>query len=275
MSILDEIVEHKREEVRRRQNRLTTQDLRRETSTRQPGRLVESLQSPESRLGFLAEVKRQAPSSGTLTSLSPGQIAAVYEEAEVEGLSVLTDQRYFGQNLETLSTVAGQTGRPRLRKDFIIDEYQVWETAYAGAEGMLLIAGILDPPQLRDYYQMARELGIDPLVEVHSGSELASLPIQPALLGINNRVLDGDFHTDLAVTERLAPDTPANSLLVSESGISTAEDMRRLDRVSAVDGVLVGTALTSGCEEPDEILKNVNRLLDYKEENTEFQEEII
>ncbi len=261
MSILDRIVDHKRRVVDRRKRSRPASALRKELRKASPGQLLDALGRNGEGLTFMAEVKRQAPSSGRLTDLSPGAIAGVYEHAGVDAVSVLTDEEFFGQSLTALQEVGRQSDRPRLRKDFVIDEYQIWETAHAGAEGLLLIASVLDPVQLRDYHEMARELGLDPLVEIHSLEEWEQLGFAPPLVGINNRTLDGDFSTDLAVTESIAPELPEETVVISESGINRPEDLERLLRTESVNGVLVGTALTRNADSPEDVAANLDPLL--------------
>ena len=269
MSILDRIIDYKRTVVDRSKREKPASALRKELRQGKSGRLLNALRRPEHGLRFMAEVKRKAPSAGRLTELSPKQIAGVYQHLGVDAISVLTDEEFFGQPLDALQEVREGSDRPRLRKDFIIDEYQIWETVHTGAEGILLIASVLDPGQLREYHAMATELGLDPLVEIHSRDEWESLGFEPPLAGINNRTLDGDFSTDLSVTESIAPDLPEETVVISESGINRPEDLERLRQTKSVDGVLVGTALTRGTESPEDVAENLDPLLNAARGRTE------
>lgn len=257
--ILDEIVESKRDEVARRREATPLEELRGRCSEREGGRLREALSGEG--VSLMAEIKPRAPSSGRLTDLSAGAVAHVYEEEGVQAVSVLTDEPFFGQGLEALDSVRGILTRPVLRKDFIIDEYQVYETAAAGADALLLIASLLSPGKLEELRARSESLGLDVLVEVHTARELASLESMPPLLGINNRTLEGDFGTDLGVTERLAPQVPRSTVLVSESGITRPEDLARLADVDGVDAVLIGTALLRDAADPGTVRERVRGFL--------------
>lgn len=257
--ILEKIVASKRREVDRRRERIPLADLRERCSEREGGRLRDALAGEG--LALMAEIKPRAPSAGRLTDLPAETVARVYEEEGVHAVSVLTDESFFGQGLEALEEVRGVLTRPVLRKEFILDEYQVYETAAAEADALLLIASILPPQKLESLRERAESLGLDVLVEVHTREELESLQSTPALIGINNRTLEGDFDTDLGVTERLAPEVPASTLLVSESGIDRPEDLTRMEDVKGVDAVLVGTALLRDAEDPAAIRERVGRFL--------------
>lgn len=257
--ILEDIVASKRREVDRRRERIPLADLRARCPEREGGRLSGALSGEG--LALMAEIKPRAPSAGRLTDLPAGTVARIYEEEGVHAVSVLTDEPFFGQGLEALEEVREVLTRPVLRKEFILDEYQVYETAAAGADALLLIASILPPGKLESLRARAESLGLDVLVEVHTRRELESLESMPALLGINNRTLEGDFGVDLGVTERLAPEVPASTVLVSESGITGPEDLARLANVEGVDAVLVGTALLRGADDPEVVRERVRRFL--------------
>lgn len=260
--ILDDIVDSKRREVARRREETPLEELRQRCSEREGGRLRESLSGEG--LSLMAEIKPRAPSSGRLTDLPAEAVARVYEEEGVQAVSVLTDEPFFGQGLEALEAVRDILTRPVLRKDFILDEYQVYETAAAGADALLLIASLLSPGKLEELRTRAEDLGLDVLVEVHTARELRSLVSMPPLLGINNRTLEGDFGTDLSVTERLAPEVPPSTVLVSESGITRPEDCVRLAAVEGVDAVLVGTALLRDADDPETVRERVRYLRDQE-----------
>ena len=169
-------------------------------------------------------------------------MARLYEENGASCISVLTDERYFGGSLERLERVRTVTTIPLLRKDFIIDAYQIFEARCAGADAVLLIAACLDDSELRDFIEIASLLAMDCLVEVHDESEMMRVKtLNTKLVGINNRNLT-TFHTDLAVTGKLSFLAPEQAFLVSESGIATAEDVRLVHRMGA-DAVLVGEAI--------------------------------
>ncbi len=213
-------------------------------------------------MAVIAEIKRRSPSKGTLCkNFNPVKIALDYERAGASALSVLTDQKYFGGSLEILKKVKKNCALPILRKDFIIDEYQIYETRLIEADAILLIARVLDAKTLKRFHSLAKELGLEVLFEVHDAADLKKVwPLKPQLVGINNRDLS-NFRVDLSITQRLASKVPKHCLLVSESGISSAKDLIQLKKYG-VKVVLVGETLMKN-KKPGEALK---QLLN----NTEF-----
>ncbi|MGM0381064.1 MAG: indole-3-glycerol phosphate synthase TrpC [bacterium] len=259
MNILEEIVENKKKEVEKRREELPLEELKGKVTGRGKYSLKESLAGGGIQL--IAEIKPRSPSRGAITDLPAEEIARVYQQGIPVAVSVLTDEKYFGQDLSTLKKVRMLLDKPILRKDFIIDPYQLYEAAVAGADAVLLIANILTAEKLEELYSLAGELGLECLVEVHSEQEIKTLPLSPSIIGINNRVLDGDFSTDLEVTERLIEQVPEDSLVVSESGISNSEDVLRLHKTEQVDGVLVGTALLDGVKTSEEVSERIEKLI--------------
>jgi indole-3-glycerol phosphate synthase len=197
------------------------------------------------RPAIIAEIKRASPSKGDiLPGLDPAAVARDYAAAGAAAISILTD-RHFKGSLEDLRNVRAAVDLPLLRKDFIFDSYQLHQARAAGADCILLIAAMLKEAELRALYAEARELGLQALVEVHNEDELRAAERAGAeIVGINNRDLH-TFATDIAVTERLLTGYSGTALVVSESGIDTPEDIRRLDRVGA-RGFLVGESLLRG-----------------------------
>lgn len=191
----------------------------------------------------LAEVKRRSPSAGEIRpAAEPGEVARAYEAGGAAAISVLTDGPFFGGSLHDLERVRESVSLPLLRKDFVVHPVQVWQARAAGADAVLLIARILDDPQLLRLWETAEDAGLDVLLEVHSGPELArALELGFPLIGVNNRDLD-TFATDLGVVLALAASVPAGVGLVAESGIRTAVDVQRLG-AAGVDAVLVGESL--------------------------------
>ena len=194
-------------------------------------------------ISVIAEIKRRSPSKGVLRkSFDAGAIARGYAKGGAKALSVLTDRKFFGGSGEALRKARAATRLPILRKDFIIDDYQVYESRLMGADAVLLIAGILSAAKLKRLAALARRLGLDCLFEVHSAAELAKvLRVKPDIVGINNRDLR-TFRVDMSVTERLAPRIPRKVLVVSESGIQKHRDLIYL-RSLGVKAVLVGESL--------------------------------
>ncbi len=192
---------------------------------------------------IIAEVKRRSPSAGEIAGeAGASAVAREYEAAGADAISVITDQNYFGGCLEDLAAVRAAVSVPVLRKDFIVEAYQVWEARAAGADGFLLIAEALDEASLAELVALGRRLGMEALVEAHGAEALERAVASGAtLVGVNNRDLR-TFVVDLATTERLAARVPGDRVLVAESGIAGAAEVRRVLNVGA-QAVLVGETL--------------------------------
>ncbi len=192
---------------------------------------------------IIAEVKRRSPSRGVLREgIDPVRTAAVYERRGAAAVSVLTDGPFFGGSIEDLRAVGRSAGIPVLRKDFIIDPFQIYEARAAGADSLLLIAGILDRERLRDYLGLSKSLGMTPLVEVHEQEDLdKAIDAGAEIIGINNRDLR-TFRTDTGKTLEMAARIPGDRIVVSESGIAARDDIRRL-MDAGVHAFLIGEAL--------------------------------
>jgi indole-3-glycerol phosphate synthase len=242
--ILDEILAHKYEELRLARRRFSAEDLeRRARAAQKPLRGFRRAlcEAPAPRV--IAEIKRCSPSRGEIRpDFDPVGCAKAYADAGAVAISVLTDERFFGGHLDYLDLVRRAVPVPLLRKDFVVDAYQIDEARVAGADAVLLIAGALSAEALIDFRARALALGMDALVEVHDEEELeGALASGADLIGINNRDLRS-FRTDLAVTERLAPRIPQGIVVVSESGIFTPEDVARLTDAGA-HALLIGESL--------------------------------
>lgn len=238
---LAEIVRTKHEEVRALRPRAA--ELRARAADRAPGLPFEAALRAPGEVRLLAEIKRRSPSAGPIRpDARPVEVAEGYRAGGAAALSVLTDERYFGGSLRVLEEVRAAVELPLLRKDFVVDAVQVAEARAAGADAVLLIVRILEQPLLESLLGYARELGLGVLVEVHDGEELErALAAGASLVGVNNRDLK-TFVTDLELSFRLAPHVPAGVGLVAESGIRTADEVRRLGE-AGVDAVLVGESL--------------------------------
>ena len=195
------------------------------------------------RLGLIAEVKKASPSAGVIAAdFDPIAIARLYEAAGADCVSVLTDEQFFQGHLSYLTRIRKEIALPCLRKDFIIHEVQLFEAAVAGADAVLLIVAALDQPQLEHLFATAEMLQMDALVEVHTEEELfRALDLGATLLGINNRNLT-TFEVDVETTERLSEEVPEGIILVSESGLKTNADARRVFACGC-NAILVGEAL--------------------------------
>ena len=235
----------KREEIERLRPR--RDELHRAALLRNDFRgFASALDAGEEKLALIAEVKKASPSAGVIVeSFEPVAIAKNYARAGVDAISVLTDERFFQGHLDYLQLIREAVAQPLLRKDFIIDSLQITEAAAAGADAILLIVAALEQDQLIALLETAATYQLDALVEVHTFHELdRALETEARVIGINNRNL-ATFQIDLGVTERLSEEVPEEIVLVSESGIRTAEDLARI-KACGVDAVLIGEALMRG-----------------------------
>jgi indole-3-glycerol phosphate synthase len=244
-NILDEIVLHKREEVTRRIAEVPLKELQ-DRAFRAPsvrnftGALLQRIERGEP--AVIAECKKASPSKGLIREdYDPANIARSYEQGGASCLSVLTDQHYFQGSDDHLVAARSACALPVIRKDFIIDPYQVYEARGLGADCILLIVACLDDAALEELAKLASELGMDALIEVHDRTELErALRLRLRLIGINNRDLRR-FVTDIDTTIGLLPDVPDDRIVVTESGIHTAADVEKL-RGHGVNAFLVGEA---------------------------------
>jgi len=243
VSVLERIVEDTRDEVHRRREVVPLARLEEVIAARPAGRpFSEALTRPG--VSLIAEHKRRSPSAGEIRAgATVTEIAQAYERGGAAAVSILTEGPHFGGTLADLEEARGATALPILRKDFIVDAYQVYEAAVAGADAMLLIVAALDPEDLAALHREALALDLDVLVEVHDEEELdVALEVVDAdVIGINNRNLT-DFSVDVERTYELLSDVPAGKTVVSESGFHTRAQIEELERVG-VDAVLIGETL--------------------------------
>lgn len=243
--VLQRILARKCEEVAERRARVPLADLRARSLDAMTTRGFESTLRSTVLAGnaaVIAEVKKASPSKGVIRAdFDPVQIAQSYAAGGASCLSVLTDVDFFQGDDRYLQAARGACALPALRKDFVIDAYQIYEARDLGADCILLIAAALDDSRLADFVSLATEIGIDVLLEVHDGEELQRALATPAsLIGVNNRNLR-NFETRLETTLELKPSIPPDRLLVTESGISTRDDVQ-LMRSHGVNCFLVGEA---------------------------------
>lgn len=203
-------------------------------------------------ISIIAEIKKASPSKGVIRQdFSPQDTAKVYEAINIDAISVLTEDRFFQGSLEYINLTKKVSSKPVLRKDFIVDEYQLYQTRAFGGDGALLIAGVLSN-RLKRFYNLAKELGLYPLVEVHNLTELENaLNSGCDIIGINNRDLK-TFKVDMKTTESLIKDIPEEIIVVSESGIKAPEDIKYL-RSLGVDAVLIGETFMRNMDNVEEI----------------------
>jgi indole-3-glycerol phosphate synthase len=246
--ILDAIVSNKKDEIAQRKRRIGLIQVRDRAESAPPPRSFASGLSGR-QVALIAEIKRASPSRGVLRGeFRLPQLAFEYARNGAAALSVLTDQKYFGGDLNDLETVRIAVDVPILRKDFIIEEYQVYESRAWHADAILLIVRVLSDSQLRDYLALAGSLGMGVLMEIHEEAEVErALAADAQIIGINNRNLL-DFTVDLATTERLAPCILAQAgvrsgkIIVAESGVFARADVERV-ALAGAHAVLVGEAL--------------------------------
>ncbi|MGD9851421.1 MAG: indole-3-glycerol phosphate synthase TrpC [Nitrospirales bacterium] len=264
--ILDRILEHKRAELRRKQNRgyLASMQTRiRDRGT--PKGFVRALEHgrTETKPALITEIKKASPSQGLMRPefkdrFEPVDIAKQYRDAGANALSVLTDQEFFQGSLDYLLAVRDAVDLPALNKEFMVGDIQFYEARAYGADCVLLIVAGLDRIQLEDFFVLATELQLDVLIETHDERELdvvlERVP-KAKLIGINNRDLN-TFSTDLGVTERLAKRIPSDKLIVSESGIHKREDVQRIIEAGA-HAMLIGESLIRA----ESIQKKIHELL--------------
>jgi indole-3-glycerol phosphate synthase len=257
-SILDQIFAAKREEVRAQRLRVTPHEIA-AAATRAPAPRPFVAALREHTPAIIAEVKRASPSKGDiLPGLDPATVARDYAAAGTAAISVLTD-RHFKGSLDDLRGVRAAVDLPLLRKDFIFDPYQLYEARAAGADCILLIAAMLNDGEMRSLAGLARELKMAALIEVHNAEELERANAAGAMLiGINNRDLHS-FKTDIATTEALLANFRDEALIVSESGIETAADIRRLHAAGA-SAFLIGESLLRGGAPRDALAQLVSAL---------------
>ena len=257
--ILDRILANKYLEVARRRSEAPIEQLREQALTQTPpGDFVAALKRA-GRPALIAECKKASPSKGLLRpEYDPAQLARTYAENGAAALSVLTDAQFFRGSLNDLSAARETAVLPVLRKDFIVDGYQVYETRAAGADAVLLIVSALRPDQLQEMHQQIVELEMAPLVEVHDEAEVdIALKLEPKLIGVNNRNLH-DFSVDVQTTARLRKIIPPDITLVAESGLHTAEDVSRVKDMGA-DAILVGEALVTASDVGAKVRELVTR----------------
>lgn len=252
MNRLQAILDHKRTEIARLLPRL--EHLRASSLLRNDYRgFATAIDRGSEGLALIAEVKKASPSAGAIVEqFDPVAIAQAYQAAGAHAVSVLTDEKFFQGHLGYLAKIRNAVGLPLLRKDFILHEAQIFEASVAGADAILLIVAALEQQELESLYNQATILGMDVLVEVHTLEELdRALDCGAQVIGINNRNL-ATFEVDLHATEEISEEVPEGIILVSESGLRTNDDSRRVF-ACGVNAILVGEALMRTGDVPAQI----------------------
>ena len=239
MDILDEIVAYKRQEIEAQKKMFPLDLLQNLCDDEERQTLSMSKSLRESSTGIIAEFKRKSPSKGWIKEEgAPNVIPVKYAQNGASALSILTDEHFFGGSLGYIRQVRDKVELPILRKDFIIDPYQVYQARTIGADAILLIAACLTKEQYRELSHLAHELSLEVLLEIHTESELDYVDDEVDMVGVNNRNL-GTFHTDVQNSFRLAEKLPQGNVLVSESGISSPDTIKQL-RTCGFQGFLIG-----------------------------------
>jgi len=254
--MLDKIIAQKRVEVEQREKSVPLSSLKERISQREtPRDFALALENTHTRL--IAEVKRASPSRGILCpDFHPVELAKKYAEGGAAAISVLTETNYFQGSIDYLTAIRDEVPLPLLRKDFIFDPYQVYESRAYGADALLLIAAILKQEQLKDLLSLSHQLGLKCLVEAHNQNEVErAIDSQAQIIGINNRDLT-TFTIDINTTRQLLPLIPQGRIVVSESGITSRSDVEKL-KGWGVNAVLVGEALVTA----DDIVSKVRELI--------------
>ncbi len=245
MSILQKIIEHKADELKSVKSSLPLSELKAAVEdAAKTVSFMSALKRPEGeKVRLIAELKKASPSRGLIRDdFDPDGIISIYDKKDVSAISVLTESRYFQGSLDYLKSARGITEKPLLRKDFIFEEYQIYEARAFGSDALLLIVAALERSQLQDLMGLAGELSLDCLIEVHNHRELeTALICDSGIVGINNRNLK-TLDIDLKTTFELLKDIPKDKIVISESGLDTRADVEALEG-SRVDAMLIGTTI--------------------------------
>lgn len=256
MNFLDEILEVKKDEIRKLRDKFSYSSFTgMEFFEKECHSLIEEIKSNKNNISIIAEIKKASPSKGTLIeNFNHLKIADIYFENDVNAISVLTDKNFFKGDIQYLNDIAHIKVKPLLRKDFIIDEHQIFEAKANGADVILLIAEALSKQQINELTHAAYESGLEVLLELHSDLQIEKIDFNlNTLIGINNRNLE-TFVTDLKTTSELSKRIPDNVLLVSESGIKNEDDIKKL-KDSGTNAILVGEHLMKSENIKDSILR--------------------
>jgi indole-3-glycerol phosphate synthase len=241
MSILDEIAEKTRRRIAMEKQEMPLDELRKKGKVTKPGSFYQALK--QEGMSYICEIKKASPSKGIIAEEFPYiEIAKAYEAAGASAISCLTEPEYFLGSNEILGEVAKHVTIPILKKDFVVDPYMIYQAAYYGASAVLLICKILTEEELKEYLELAKQLGLDALVEAHNADEIRkALHCGARIIGVNNRNLE-DFSVNTENAMALREFVSEEIVFVSESGIKTREDIVRLEEAK-VDAVLIGETM--------------------------------
>lgn len=257
---LKEIVTKKKDKILLAKQKFSEEDLKAGIQSLSPARpFIEAINKPRT-ISLIAEIKRQSPSRGVIRQdFNLQEIAKIYQDSGAQAISVLTEEDYFGGDISHINEIKSLVGLPILRKDFILEPYQVYESRFFSADAILLIADLLSKERLIELIKLADTLGLDCLVEVHTDKELKKVLglKQVAFIGINNRNLH-NLEVDLRTTERLFPLIPKDKIVIVESGIKTYQDVLFL-KILGVNAVLIGEAFM----EAEDINKKIQEIMGW------------
>lgn len=262
MNLLNKIVDRKKKRLNSLKTKVPLREIKsRASDVEWPRNFRNALRRDSGPIRLVAEIKKASPIKGVIRQdFNPVTIASIYERKKVDAISVITEEDYFQGKLEYLLDVKKITDRPLLRKDFIFDEYQIYESKAKGADAILLIASMLDENQSVEFLHLAKEIGLSVVFEVHDFKELEMvLRINAEVIGINNRDLK-TLSINLDTTFKLKKEIPFDKIVVSESGIKTREDVRRLEN-AGIDSILIGTAFM----EAEDIGKKIDEFMGREE----------
>jgi indole-3-glycerol phosphate synthase len=263
MTILDEIIEYKCGVVATAQKACSIEALKKQINLSKPFYSLMDIMSDDTNFHFICEVKKASPSKGIIQpNFNPTAQAKLYEKGGASAISVLTDEKYFMGSLEYIKSIKKTLHLPILRKDFIIDTYQIYESKLAGADLILLIARILTKEQLNKHYELAKELKMEVLIEIADMDDIDKIPnkLDKVIIGINNRNLH-TFEVSLQNSVNLKPLLPQGLPVISESGIHTADDCKLL-LDHGFRGALIGESLMRS-DSPVELLQQMKRAVTY------------
>jgi len=258
--ILTKIIEEKRREIEAAKDRLTFAQMQKRLRVLPSGRNFKAAISKEHEINLIAEIKKASPSKGVFRhEFDLLKIAQVYRAYGAKAISILTDEKFFRGKLEYLELVRKNVYLPILRKDFILDKYQLYESKLFGADAVLLIAEILSQSELFNFLEICKNLAMDAVIEVHGEEDIKkALSVEAQIIGINNRDLH-TFNVNLEITSNLINSIPKNKVIISESGISTYEDVMFLKSLG-VNAVLIGEAFMKS----DDIGSKIREVMGYK-----------
>ncbi|MFC1671615.1 indole-3-glycerol-phosphate synthase [Planctomycetota bacterium] len=243
MRPLDQILHAKRQELEQQRAAETLDELTRRINDSPPVADFRSAIHVEERLSLIAEIKRSSPSRGKIADIGVAELAQAYDNSSAAAISVLTDSHFEGA-IEHISKAKSATSKPVLRKDFILDTYQVYQARAYGADAVLLIASILEGDKMAELLATCHELGLAALVESHTAEDVNKIPNNAVIFGVNNRDLSSeDLTIDMNTMPTVLPSIPQDKTIVCESGIHTREDVEKVETLERVNAILVGTSV--------------------------------